>query len=48
MKVTDIKSFDTASQSWVRLDHGKIALQAEFAEVYYRNIQIKHLAPSAP
>jgi hypothetical protein len=48
MKVTDIKSFDTASQSWVRLDHGKIALQAEYAEVYYRNIQIKKLAPSAP
>lgn len=48
MKVTDIKSFDTASQSWVRLDHGKIALQAEYAEVYYRNIEIQKLAPSAP
>lgn len=48
MKVTDIKSFDTASQSWIRLDRGRIALQAEYAEVYYRNIQIKKLAPSAP
>lgn len=48
MTVTDLKSFDVASQSWVRLDHGKIALQAEYAEVYYRNIQIKKLEPSAP
>ncbi len=48
MRVTDIKSFDNAGQSWVRLDHGKIALQAEYAEVYYRNIQIKKLAPPAP
>ncbi len=48
MRVTGIKSFDTASQSWVRLDHGKIALQAEYAEVYYRNIEIKKLAPPTP
>lgn len=47
MRVSDLKSFDTASQSWVRLDHGKIALQAEYAEVYYRNIQIQKLAPPA-
>jgi hypothetical protein len=29
---------------WVALTRGKIALQLEFAEVYYRNVQIKELS----
>jgi hypothetical protein len=29
--------------SWKPLDHGPIALQAEFAEVYFRNVRIKEL-----
>jgi len=29
--------------TWKPLDHGPIALQAEFAEVYFRNIRIKEL-----
>ncbi len=44
MRATDLKAFDSATKTWVRLDHGKIALQAEFAEVYYRNIRIRPLA----
>jgi hypothetical protein len=31
--------------TWGPLDHGPIALQAEFAEVYFRNIKIKILPP---
>jgi hypothetical protein len=41
MRATDLKAFDSATRSWVRLDHGKIALQAEFSEVYYRNVRIR-------
>ncbi len=43
MRATDLKAYDTGSQTWVRLDHGKVALQAEFNEVYYRNIRIRPL-----
>ena len=28
---------------WVPLTRGKIALQLEYAEVYYRNVEIKEL-----
>ena len=31
--------------TWMPLDHGPLALQAEFAEVYFRNIKIKVLTP---
>jgi hypothetical protein len=41
MRVSDIKSWDTGTNSWVKLDHGKIALQAEGAELFYRNIKIR-------
>ena len=30
-------------QEWVPLSKGKIALQLEFAEVSYRNVEIKEL-----
>jgi hypothetical protein len=43
LRATDLKAFDSETKSWVRLDHGKIALQAEFSEVYYRNIRIRPL-----
>ncbi len=43
MRVTGMKRWDTGSSSWVRLDHGKIALQAEWAEVIYRDIKIRPL-----
>jgi hypothetical protein len=46
MRVTDIKSWDAGSNSWVKLDHGKIALQAESAEIYYRNIKVRALTKS--
>jgi 3-keto-disaccharide hydrolase len=43
MRVTDLKRWDPAKAAWVRLDRGKIALQAESAEIYYRNIRIRPL-----
>jgi hypothetical protein len=43
MRVHDTKSWDAASNSWVKLDHGRIALQAEGAEIQYRNIRIRPL-----
>ncbi|HEX8302375.1 MAG TPA: DUF1080 domain-containing protein [Sphingomonas sp.] len=45
MRATGFKRWDAASSTWVRLDHGKIALQAEFAEIYYRNIRLRPLTP---
>lgn len=43
LRVSDLKSWDTGTNAWVKLDHGKIALQAESAEVFYRNIKIRPL-----
>lgn len=43
MRVSDLKAWDAASNNWVKLDHGKIALQAESAEIFYRNIRIRPL-----
>lgn len=43
MRVSDIKAWDEGSKSWVKLDHGKIALQAESAELFYRNIRVRPL-----
>jgi hypothetical protein len=53
MRASDMKAWDTASNSWVKLDHGRIALQAESAEIFYRNIRIRPLTdaddlPPAP
>lgn len=45
LRVTGLKKWDQATSSWVRLDRGKIALQAEFAEVSFRNIRIRPLRP---
>ena len=43
MRVYDIKGWDAATNAWVKVDHGKIALQAESAEIFYRNIRIRPL-----
>jgi Domain of Unknown Function (DUF1080) len=43
MRVQDLKAWDAATNGWVKLDHGKLALQAEGAEVFYRNIRIRPL-----
>jgi hypothetical protein len=43
MRATGLKRWDAGSASWVKLDHGRIALQAEYAELYYRNIRIRPL-----
>jgi hypothetical protein len=43
LRVNDMKSWDAGSKSFVKLDHGRIALQAEAAELYYRNIRIRPL-----
>lgn len=43
MRARDLKAWDASSQSWVSLTRGKIVLQAEYAELYYRNIRIRPL-----
>jgi hypothetical protein len=43
LRVSDMKSWDAGSNSWVKLDHGRIALQAEGAELFYRNIKVRPL-----
>jgi len=43
MRVYDIRRWDAATNSWVKVDHGKIVLQAESAEIFYRNIRIRAL-----
>ena len=46
MRVTGLQRWNPATESWARLDHGKIALQAEYAELFYRNIRIRPLTAS--
>jgi hypothetical protein len=41
LRVHDIRSWDAASNAWLRLDKGRIALQAESAELFYRNIRVR-------
>jgi len=43
MRVYDIKGWDGASSSWVKVEKGRLALQAESAEIFYRNIRIRPL-----
>jgi hypothetical protein len=40
----DLRQLDSNKNTWERLTHGRIALQAEFAEVLYRNIEIRPIA----
>jgi hypothetical protein len=39
---------DGDARTWKPLDRGKIALQAEYAEVFYRNIEIRQLPAGEP
>lgn len=43
LRATGLKSWNAASKRWVPLTRGKIVLQAEYAELYYRNIRIRPL-----
>ena len=46
MRVSDLKGWDAGTNSWVKVDHGKILLQAESAEIFYRNIKVRPLTPA--
>ena len=46
MRITNLKKWDAASNGWVRLDRGRILFQAEYAEIYYRNIRIRPVMES--
>jgi hypothetical protein len=48
MRITSMEKWDAASNSWGRLDRGKILFQAEYAEVYYRNIKIRAVRETDP
>jgi hypothetical protein len=48
MRITHMKKWDAASNSWARLDRGKILFQAEYAEISYRNIKIRPVLESDP
>lgn len=41
MRVSDMKAWDNGN--WVKVDKGRIALQAEAAEIWYRNIKVRPL-----
>lgn len=43
MRVSDMQAWNPETSSWVKLDKGRIALQAEAAEIYYRNVRIRPL-----
>jgi hypothetical protein len=43
-EATNLRQLDSDSKTWEPLTKGRIALQAEFAEVFYRNIEIRPLA----
>lgn len=47
-RISDFKQWDQATESWMKLDKGQIVLQAEGAELYYRNIKIRPLNDSDP
>jgi len=42
-RVTNLKQWDDATASWQALTKGKILLQAEGAEIFYRNVTIQPL-----
>lgn len=48
MRITDMKKWDEGTNGWARLDRGKILFQAEFAEIYYRNIKIRPVRENDP
>jgi len=46
-EATNLRQLSEDKKSWDPLDHGRVVLQAEFAEVFYRNIQIRPI-PAGP
>ena len=48
MRITNMKKWDAASNSWRKLERGKILFQAEYAEISYRNIKIRPVQESDP
>ena len=48
MRITGMKKWVTGTNSWAKLDRGKILFQAEYAEVFYRNIKIRDVRESDP
>ena len=44
-EVTQLKQWDETTKAWVPLTKGRILLQAEGAEIYYRNVTLQPLAP---
>ena len=45
-RATDLRELDETGTKWIPLTKGRILLQAEGAEVLYRNIEIKQLDDS--
>lgn len=45
-EVTQLKFWDEATKAWLPLTKGKILLQAEGAEIFYRNITLQPLPPT--
>jgi Domain of Unknown Function (DUF1080) len=48
MRISNAKKWNNASNKWERLDRGKILFQAEYAEVFYRNIKIRPVMKADP
>ena len=48
MRLSNMKKWDAASNSWQKLDRGKILFQAEYAEISYRNIKIRPVQEADP
>lgn len=48
MRVRNMRQWEAASGTWAKLDHGKILFQAEYAEIFYRNIKIRPVMESDP
>ncbi len=46
-EATNLRQLDANNKTWVPLTKGRIALQAEFAEGFYRNIEIRPI-PEGP
>jgi hypothetical protein len=46
-EATDLRQLNTEDKSWQPLAEGRIALQAEYAEVLYRNVEIRPI-PDEP
>lgn len=44
-RVTGLRHWDAATASWQPLTRGRILLQAEGAEIFYRNVMLQPLAP---